>query len=187
MSERNYERTYVGNMPYRLSDPTFAAGHTIAGLFSAGWTTETLIANGHLTPCPTPAPWAPTPPPARPLDCNVKVEVSTEKLCGAISEMLDVSAVTASLIQQIAARDAHGKEKYNKTLDRTDLSLEDWLQHQAEEQMDSAGYALAAKREAAKLIAIRDAAVALCNLVPPDSSTCEPEAVAALEALRATL
>lgn len=120
-----------------------------------------------------------------PITLHVKVDTSTVE--EAIQQVLDVSATTATLIGQTIERDARGKAKYNETLDRTDLSLEDWLQHQAEELMDGAGYALAAKREAAKLVAIRDAAVALCKLVPPDSSTGKPEAVAALEALRATL
>ena len=56
----------------------------------------------------------------------------------------DVSEVTRQLIE----RDKRGREKYGVTLDRTDLSLSDWLQHMAEELMDAAGYALAAKREA---------------------------------------
>ena len=47
---------------------------------------------------------------------------------------------------QLLTRDAHGQRKYGTSLDRTDLTLGDWLQHQAEELMDGAGYALAAKR-----------------------------------------
>ena len=63
-----------------------------------------------------------------------------------------VSEVTRQLIE----RDAHGQRKYGTSLDRTDLTLGDWLQHQAEELMDGAGYALAAKREYEKLVAERD-------------------------------
>lgn len=69
-----------------------------------------------------------------------------------------LSDTTAKLIDQIIERDAHGKKKYGVTLDRTDLSLLDWLQHQIEELSDAAGYALAAKREAGKLLDIRVAA-----------------------------
>lgn len=64
-----------------------------------------------------------------------------------------VSEVTRQLIE----RDAHGQRKYGTSLDRTDLNLGDWLQHQAEELMDGAGYALAAKREYERLVAERDA------------------------------
>lgn len=56
------------------------------------------------------------------------------------------SLVTQELVRQIVERDVHGQAKYNATLDRTDLTLSQWLQHMAEELMDGAGYALAAKR-----------------------------------------
>lgn len=54
-----------------------------------------------------------------------------------------VSDVTRQLIE----RDQRGLKKYGTNLDRTDLSLSDWLQHMAEELLDAAGYALAAKRK----------------------------------------
>lgn len=38
------------------------------------------------------------------------------------------------------AREARGLEKYGVTVDRTDLSLLDWLQHAYEEKMDSVVY-----------------------------------------------
>lgn len=57
------------------------------------------------------------------------------------------SRVTQELVDQIVRRDAHGQAKYNASLDRGDLTLSQWLQHMAEELMDGAGYALAAKRE----------------------------------------
>lgn len=69
-----------------------------------------------------------------------------------------VSNVTQQLIDQLQQRDAHGKAKYGVTLDRMDLNLGDWLQHQAEELMDGAGYALAAKREYERLRRIEEAA-----------------------------
>lgn len=40
-----------------------------------------------------------------------------------------------------------GIKKYNTTLDRTDLSLEDWLQHAYEETLDKALYLKRAIRE----------------------------------------
>lgn len=55
-----------------------------------------------------------------------------------------VSEVTRQLIE----RDSRGRAKYGTSLDHTDLSLADWLQHMAEELLDAAGYALAAKRTA---------------------------------------
>lgn len=57
------------------------------------------------------------------------------------------SNVTKEVIRQIVQRDAHGQRKYGVTMDRGDLTLSQWLQHMAEELMDGAHYALAAKRE----------------------------------------
>ena len=70
------------------------------------------------------------------------------------SKLGSASIVTRDLIIQLLTRDAHGKAKYGTSLDRTDLSLADWLQHQTEELLDGAGYAQAAKREAEKLLAL---------------------------------
>lgn len=68
------------------------------------------------------------------------------------------SVITQKLIDQLLERDAHGKAKYGATLDRNDLTLADWLQHMAEELMDGAGYALAAKRELLRLASVDKAA-----------------------------
>lgn len=56
-------------------------------------------------------------------------------------------AAVSEVTRQLIDRDRKGREKYGVTLDRRDLSVSDWLQHMAEELMDAAGYALAAKRE----------------------------------------
>ena len=61
---------------------------------------------------------------------------------------MSVSNTTQQLIDLLVARDAAGRAKYGATLDRGDLSHADWLQHMAEELLDAAGYALAAKRAA---------------------------------------
>ena len=114
---------------------------------------------------------------------HVKVDVSAVE--EAISQVLDVSQTTASLIQQIAARDAHGKAKYGTSLDRTDLTLPAWLQHQAEELMDGAGYALAAKREAESLLRTKAAALEVCNAAQTASSL--NELYAAIARLHDTL
>lgn len=54
----------------------------------------------------------------------------------------------SEVTRQLIERDAKGRAKYGTSLDRTDLDLQAWLQHMAEELLDAAGYALAAKREA---------------------------------------
>jgi hypothetical protein len=47
-----------------------------------------------------------------------------------------VEAVRADLLQ----RSQVGINKYNTTLERTDLDLKDWLQHAYEEALDMANY-----------------------------------------------
>jgi hypothetical protein len=64
---------------------------------------------------------------------------------------LPVSDTTRSLIALLVQRDQHGRAKYGTTLDRTDLTLSEWLQHMTEELLDGAGYALAAKRTECEL------------------------------------
>lgn len=59
---------------------------------------------------------------------------------------VEVSATTQKLIDMLIERDQAGRAKYGTTLDRTDLTLDQWLQHQVEELLDGAGYALAAMR-----------------------------------------
>lgn len=62
----------------------------------------------------------------------------------------EVSQTTQALIDMLVQRDQLGRAKYGVTLDREDLTHEQWLQHMAEEMLDGAGYALAAIRAAAK-------------------------------------
>lgn len=57
-----------------------------------------------------------------------------------------ISATTQLLIDQLIRRDQLGQAKYGTTLDRTDLTHEQWLQHMLEECLDAAGYAAAAIR-----------------------------------------
>ena len=101
----------------------------------------------------------------------------------AIQAAVGVSSTTATLINQIIERDAHGKAKYGTTLDRTDLSLTDWLQHQAEELMDGAGYALAAKREAERLLEIKRLARWLAMGLNEHAPRLRHDALKALNAL----
>ena len=58
----------------------------------------------------------------------------------------EVSDTTQHLIDLLIERDKLGRAKYGTTLDRTDLTRDQWLQHMVEELLDGAGYALAAQR-----------------------------------------
>lgn len=156
-------------------------GVTILALLQAGWTFDTLIDHGHLVEledsidnrirfdwgvdlrmpknmvydkprCNYPGC----------VECNGPPEYTDEQIATLNADRAAELAQQATgcsdtsrvLIELLARRDAHGKAKYGTSLDRTDLSLVDWLQHQTEELLDGAGYAQAAKREAEKLLAL---------------------------------
>lgn len=67
------------------------------------------------------------------------------------AHMLDQQPQVSEVTRQLIERDQKGRQKYGTTLDRSDLSHADWLQHMAEELLAAAGYALAAKREAGRM------------------------------------
>lgn len=54
--------------------------------------------------------------------------------------VVGASEVTESLVREIRDRDAKGRAKYGTTLDRADLSADEWAQHAIEELLDAAGY-----------------------------------------------
>jgi hypothetical protein len=77
------------------------------------------------------------------------VEMSQLKFaaaCAIAANGPDVSATTGQLIAMLRQRDAAGLAKYGTTLDRTDLTPEQWMQHAIEELLDAAGYLQALKR-----------------------------------------
>jgi len=51
-----------------------------------------------------------------------------------------VSRIEQSVIDMIAERAQTGFEKYGTTMEREDLSIEDWLTHLQEELLDAAVY-----------------------------------------------
>ena len=51
-----------------------------------------------------------------------------------------IDSVVESIINEHIKRAKSGREKYGKTLDRTDLSVIEYLQHAKEEAMDLALY-----------------------------------------------
>jgi hypothetical protein len=60
-------------------------------------------------------------------------------------------SIVDSIIDKFVERATIGKQKYGTDLDRTDLSLEDWLEHSIQEKLDDILYmqkALTALREA---------------------------------------
>lgn len=51
-----------------------------------------------------------------------------------------LDSIVRSVIESFIRRAEIGKQKYGKTLDRTDLCLADWIQHAQEEHMDAILY-----------------------------------------------
>ncbi len=51
-----------------------------------------------------------------------------------------VDSIVRSVVQAVLQRAAVGKQKYGTTLDRTDLSVLEWIQHAQEEHMDAILY-----------------------------------------------
>jgi hypothetical protein len=58
-----------------------------------------------------------------------------------------VDSVVQSVIDKFISRSVFGKKKYGTDLDRTDLSVADWIQHAQEEQMDGILYLEKLKKE----------------------------------------
>ena len=50
------------------------------------------------------------------------------------------SNILEQVISDLIQRETRGKAKYNTTMDRTDLTHEEWLQHAYEEALDLAIY-----------------------------------------------
>lgn len=51
-----------------------------------------------------------------------------------------MDSIVTSIIKQFEERSVKGKEKYGTDLDRTDLSLVDWIEHAKQEHMDAILY-----------------------------------------------
>lgn len=55
-------------------------------------------------------------------------------------DILKTDSIVDGIIDEFIDRSRVGKLKYNTDLDRTDLSLSQWLQHAIEEHMDAILY-----------------------------------------------
>ena len=51
-----------------------------------------------------------------------------------------MDSIVTSIIKQFEERSVMGKVKYGTDLDRTDLSLVDWIEHAKQEHMDAILY-----------------------------------------------
>jgi hypothetical protein len=55
-------------------------------------------------------------------------------------QVLKTDSIVDGIVDKFIDRSRVGKAKYNTDLDRTDLSLSEWLQHAIEEHMDAILY-----------------------------------------------
>jgi hypothetical protein len=55
-------------------------------------------------------------------------------------DVLKTDSIVDSIVDEFIDRSRFGKLKYSTDLDRTDLSLSEWLQHAIEEHMDAILY-----------------------------------------------
>lgn len=62
-------------------------------------------------------------------------------------EVVQLDSVVSSIINQFTSRALMGKNKYGVDLDRTDLSLLEWIEHAKQEHMDAILYLEKIKQE----------------------------------------
>jgi hypothetical protein len=62
-------------------------------------------------------------------------------------EIKVTDSIVDSIIDKFVDRATVGKQKYGTDLDRTDLSLEDWLEHSIQEKLDDILYMQKALKE----------------------------------------
>lgn len=56
-------------------------------------------------------------------------------------------SIVQTIVERFVKRAKMGKEKYGQTLDRNDLSLEEWLEHSIQEKLDDILYMQKALKE----------------------------------------
>lgn len=56
-------------------------------------------------------------------------------------------SIVDDVVDKFISRASFGKQKYNNTMDRTDLTIEQWLDHAIEEHMDAILYLNKLKKE----------------------------------------
>jgi hypothetical protein len=62
-------------------------------------------------------------------------------------EVVQLDSVVSSILNQFTSRALMGKNKYGVDLDRTDLSLLEWIEHAKQEHMDAILYLEKIKQE----------------------------------------
>jgi hypothetical protein len=64
-----------------------------------------------------------------------------------VEEKPELDSIVTSILEQFTQRALQGKKKYGVDLDRTDLSLLQWIEHAKQEHMDAILYLEKIKQE----------------------------------------
>jgi hypothetical protein len=78
-----------------------------------------------------------------PTDSETTQESTQETPC----EISGVDSIVRTVLEKFIQRSRFGKQKYGTDLDRTDLSMLDWINHAQEEHMDAILYLEKIKQE----------------------------------------
>ncbi len=62
-------------------------------------------------------------------------------------EIIQLDSIVSSIINQFTSRSLMGKAKYGVDLDRTDLTILEWIEHAKQEHMDAILYLEKIKQE----------------------------------------
>jgi hypothetical protein len=62
-------------------------------------------------------------------------------------EIIQLDSIVSSIINQFTVRSLMGKAKYGVDLDRTDLTILEWIEHAKQEHMDAILYLEKIKQE----------------------------------------
>jgi len=79
-------------------------------------------------------------------------------------------AIVASVVASFQQRSELGIKKYGVTLDRTDLTMADWLQHTQEELMDAVLYLEKLKKTLS--LSQNEGSSLQCNTIPGGGCSC---------------
>jgi hypothetical protein len=69
-----------------------------------------------------------------------------------MSDLADKDTIVDAVVQSFQERSRAGQLKYGTTLDRTDLTPQQWAQHMQEELMDAILYLERLKREMPRIL-----------------------------------
>jgi len=74
------------------------------------------------------------------MDTSSSTDLGKTKSTHFSVDLKDIDSIVMNVLTKFVQRSQFGKQKYGTDLDRTDLSILDWIQHAQEEHMDAILY-----------------------------------------------